>query len=86
MTDTPDIEALVAELRKYSRPPFDRAALYIKPLRDAADALERQQAVVEAARPILRDWQDGSGLDICNYYALRRTLAALDAQTERERT
>jgi len=49
MTDTPDIEALVARLRYDALLPATPTLLFGS-LSEAADALERQQAVVEAAR------------------------------------
>ena len=68
MTDTPDIEALVATLR-------GKGVLYKSQL-EAADALERLRAVVKAARA----WKKGYYFED----RMRKALAALDAPPKGE--
>ena len=82
MTDTPDIEALIAEARgaiqrkmrsgSLGAPVDEISDLLVDRM---ADALERQQAVVKAARLSLRHPHAGTT-------AMIKALAALDAPPE----
>ena len=74
MTNTPDIETLVAKLRDDDLVCSWQATTKAM-LEKAADALERQQAVVEAARAYVK----GSLYDST---ALCKALAALDAKPD----
>ena len=90
MADTTDIEALVAELRRPNTPVWGHGwigeVLLPAVQRQAADALERQQAVVEAAQTIRASLR-GDGWSEADLQTMARpgmadlmkALAALDA-------
>ena len=76
MTDTPDIEARVERLRNNQK--WEKTGRNHDLAKDAADALERTQAVVEAATRYQNHHNN------VNRLAMYHALATLDAPLEGE--